>query len=627
MSAEPRPGLPRAARTAALLGAIALLAALQYAAIYFSTRIVAPPALDPASQTAAARYLRAVLDGATPEPTLPRALEEARLPGPLFVTLYLRGERLLRHESSPRPGSTAASALREARRALLASPATRGLTVEDRRRIRIKVDLVLAEGPIAASIPILFAVSVVPGLDGIGLEASGRTARLLPDDLFRKEILSGYRPFFFMGEFQTGLDVKATKELLADELGMTAEAWRSSDKRYFRFRVQSFVESLDHGRARPIVRYRAPIGRLTRASAREAVLHAADYVLRLLRPDGKFEYIYYPLADTYSPPEEYALPRHAGTTWFLSLAYKALREPRILDGAKRAISYLAANAVPPSCTRTPFACIGTEDEGDLGSAALGIVAIAEYESATGDTSYRSLLERLGGFLLFMQKPNGDFCHQYTPRTKKKNCEDILLYYSGEAALGLAKIHERTHQARYVRPLERAIDFLVGENYDFFLGQFFISEDHWTCIAAEAALGAVHKPEWARFCYAFAELNRRAQVSRADPGLVADLEGSFNITPFFMPHNTPVGSRTESNVATYLLSQRLGQPQPLVLETTLLGAKYLVDQQLKLEDAYLFPRPEAAEGGMMQTPVRASIRIDYVQHAYGALARALPLIPE
>jgi hypothetical protein len=31
--------------------------------------------------------------------------------------------------------------------------------------------------------------------------------------------------------------------------------------------------------------------------------------------------------------------------------------------------------------------------------------------------------------------------------------------------------------------------------------------------------------------------------------------------------------------------------------------------------------------MLQTPQRPNIRIDFVQHAAGAMARALPLIPE
>jgi hypothetical protein len=229
-------------------------------------------------------------------------------------------------------------------------------------------------------------------------------------------------------------------------------------------------------------------------------------------------------------------------------------------------------------------------------------------------------------VLWMQKPNGDFCHQYDPISRERNCREILLYYSGEASLALAKLFQLTRDPAYVRPLERALDFLTDENYRFFLGQFFISEDHWTCIAAEAAFEAIDKPQYARFCYEFAKLNMRAQVQPGERPL-EDLAGAFTITPWFIPHNTPAGSRTEANVATYLLSVRRGEPQAAILRSTLLSVRYLVDQQIRPESAYLFPDSRAAVGGMMQTPVRGNIRIDFVQHASGSMARALPLVPE
>lgn len=429
-----------------------------------------------------------------------------------------------------------------------------------------------------------------------------------------------------MHEFKTGLDLKAAIDLLAGRLNLTIEAWRRASRRFYRFRVRSFVEAHDQaGKALPVVRQRVPIERIDRATVRRAVVRAADYVLRQLRPDGRFHYIYYPLADQHDLGADYSLPRHAGTTWFLSLAYHKLKEKRFRDAAQRAIEYLAARAVPLYCRRANFACVGSNSYADLGSAGLAVVAIMQYQEATGDRRYESLGRNLGEFIISMQKPNGDFCHQYYPKARRKNCKEILLYYSGEAALALARLRQVTQDVRYVAPLRRALDFLVGAKYDFFLGQFFISEDHWTCIAAEAAHPAVQRPEYLEFCREFARLNRRTQIQRDEA--LGDLWGGFGITPFFIPHNTPVGSRSEANVATYLLSQHLGRPDPLVLDTVRRAMRYLVDQQIRPESAYLLPNPKAAVGGLTQTPIRAQIRIDYVQHAAAAMVRALPLIPE
>jgi hypothetical protein len=95
----------------------------------------------------------------------------------------------------------------------------------------------------------------------------------------------------------------------------------------------------------------------------------------------------------------------------------------------------------------------------------------------------------------------------------------------------------------------------------------------------------------------------------------------------MPHNTPVGSRSEANVGTYLLSQHWKRADPEVLDTIRSAMRYLVDQQIRPESAYLLPNPARALGGLTQTPMRSQIRIDYVQHAAAAMVRALPLIPQ
>jgi hypothetical protein len=80
-------------------------------------------------------------------------------------------------------------------------------------------------------------------------------------------------------------------------------------------------------------------------------------------------------------------------------------------------------------------------------------------------------------------------------------------------LGLARLQRVTGDKQYLKPIERALDFLVEGKYRFFLGKYFISEDHWTCIAAEAAYPAIKKPEYLEFCREFAKLNRRTQVRR------------------------------------------------------------------------------------------------------------------
>ena len=621
--------MSRKARTAllrlsVLLLLLLLLPAGLYLGVYMRYRLAPAPGLPQAVASAAMANLRGALNSQA-KPAAEHPLPDNR---PLWVTLSLDGKRLFRARLDQ---GGLEQRLEQARALITADDQLKTLSGAERKRARFKLDLAVGEGPILSGIPFFFAKGLVPGLDGICMkqqtssEADTLEACLLPDELYSRQLLSGYQPFYFMHEFKTGLDLQATVDLLADRLDLTMEQWRTGTRAYHRVRLQAFVEAPDaSGTALPVRRLRAnPPREITAADVRLAVTRAANYVVRQMRDDGKFEYIYYPLEDRHSPPGEYSLPRHAGTTWFLALALKTTGDKRVGAAADRAITYLAANAVPDACRETPYACVGNDKHADLGSAALAAVAISEYQQATGNKSYARLAHRLGSFILHMQKPNGDFCHQYAPDRKERDCKEILLYYSGEATLALAKLYKATGDKRYLPALERAMDFLVGGKYDFFLGQFFISEDHWTCIAADVMPETLNKESYARFCYAFSALNRRAQVLPGE-GIMGDLSGAFSITPFFMPHNTPVGSRTEANVGTLLLARRRGEETPELRAVVMDALRFLVDHMIKPDSAWHYRNPAAAEGGILQTPVRASIRIDYVQHAAAALARALPL---
>jgi len=612
-----------------VVAALGLPAAL-YAGVYswcHLTRQPIFPILDGPAADIALRWLRAPLDeipAAAGSPSLAAlgAASQLPLPGPLWASLYLRGQLVVRHRSD---AATVGEALAEARRALQESPAIAHLDAEDRQATRLRLDLMTARGPVVTGVPLALANSFASGRDGVGVTVAGHVAYLLPDDLIQHDLLAAAQPVAFIAELRSGLDVEAADRALATELGCSAADVRAAHRHLFRFRVQSFVDSPDHARALPVDRGRVPVAAVDRASLRTALERAADYAVRQLRWDGSFEYMYQPFRHEHIS-DDYSLPRHAGTTWLLSLAYRVLGHARYRDAATSAIDYLATHAVPSDCQATAFACVGSNDDADLGSAALASVAIVEYQLATGDQRFRGLAERLGRFLLHMQNPNGDFCHGFAPELGLRDCAGQVLYYSGEAALALAKLHQILPDPALAAAVERALDYLTGANYDYFLGQFFIGEDHWTCIAAEAAFPIVNKDAYARFCYAFAHLNRRVQVE-PDGGPLADLAGAFGITPFFLPHNTPAGSRTEANVATYRLSVLRGEHQPDILETVRRSLRYLVDQQFRPEGMYLFARPDEALGGIGQTPLQPVVRIDYIQHTAAAMARGLDLVPE
>ena len=285
-----------------------------------------------------------------------------------------------------------------------------------------------------------------------------------------------------------------------------------------------------------------------------------------------------------------------------------------------------------------LACVGTrgDEQVDLGSASLTLVAIAEYQRATGDARYESWARRLANFILSMQKPNGDFSHLYAPAAARRDETTKLLYYSGEAVFGLAKLLAVPNLApdpRWAPALDRGLDYLTGEQYQHLAGQFFFLEDHWTCMAADFGwerLPDADRRRYARFCDQFTAFLRRTQFGPGEAVVEAqpDFAGAYGFSPFLPPHATPVGSRLETTLSAYNMDRRLNLP-PSVTNATreqiLAGARFLLAHQIRDDAAWLMPNPEAARGGLLMSDVARYVRIDFVQHSCSAMLRAADLL--
>ncbi len=201
----------------------------------------------------------------------------------------------------------------------------------------------------------------------------------------------------------------------------------------------------------------------------------------------------------------------------------------------------------------------------------------------------------------------------------------LLYYSGEAALALARMHAVYGDARYLEATERALDQLIAW-YDFFAGGFFYGEEHWTCIASEAAWPALRHDRYREFCDGYGEFLSRQQMQVDDFGEdQADLAGTFGVTPFLVPNNTPVGSRNEAMISTYLLGKYHGRPSEPLRQMILRSMRYALRQQVRPENGFWVRASAEGMGAFTASPIDPVVRIDYVQHIGSALMRSVPLL--
>ncbi|MBA3822148.1 MAG: hypothetical protein H0X17_24900, partial [Deltaproteobacteria bacterium] len=263
----------------------------------------------------------------------------------------------------------------------------------------------------------------------------------------------------------------------------------------------------------------------------------------------------------------------------------------------------------------------TERVAHMGSTALTVVALAEYQRATGDARYLPTAKKLAAWLLHGQRSDGSFRHLYDPATKQFDDKSQLLYYSGEASLALARMHVITGDPIYARAAKQGLDWLV-DWYDFFMGGFFYGEEHWTCIAAEAAFPGAQNPKWKDFCHGYGAFLRQQQGAAGDHPDQDDFAGAYVFTPFLVPYNTPAGSRTEAMISSYLLGRHHGDPDEDVKEQIRVALQYAMGQQIRPENDFAVIGPGL--GGMPGSPIDRNVRIDYVQHVCSAFIRASEL---
>jgi hypothetical protein len=594
------------------------------ARVYFAFRISPPDRLGDAERTALIAPLRAAASGHDPSPCAVHPAGER-----LLATVWVDGRSLVRVEGTGADLGLAADDAAKQLRALAGIP----------ERGRIQIDIIRGRAPLGGSDWLFDALAVPgiadmlalnPGLEGIGADIAGKPVLLLPHELVAAKLLATKRPSRDMQDFAIGADLTRIGTMLAARAGQRTPV--GADDLY-RFRTDTFVETPAHDGA-PIQLTRG-IPAPPHADAktlRAAALAGGRYLVAHLAPNGR--YIYEHDLDTgmtTSPTSnDYSMPRHAGVTYFLAELYRITKEEWLREPIQRAIAHLAELLERGHCggtlpDGTAFDCVLDRNErvSQLGSTALAVVALAEYQRATGDTRYQPLATKLAAHLLAMQRDDGSFRHIYDPRTKQPDDRAMLPYYSGEASLALARMGVVTGDARYTRAAERGLDWLTSW-YDFFLGGFVYFEEHWTCIAAEAVWPAVQKPAYKRFCDGYAEFLRSQQPARGDHPDEDDWAGAYGVTPFLVPYNTPAGSRSEAMLSTYLLDVHHGAPDAATEGQIHAALGYVLGQQIRPDSD--FSSVGAADGGIPNNPIEHKVRIDYVQHVCSAMIRASEVFP-
>lgn len=404
------------------------------AIVYGAFRIAPPDRLDDGERAAVMATLRAGLDD---KPTVPCAVKTS---GPVAVTVWLKGRAIARVDGA------GGEAVEEAAAALRTQTAVRALAQVDRDEARLQVDVITGTAPLGGDHWLLDALGVPgvgemlainSGIEGIGVELEGKTWLLLPHELVAAKVLTTKRPSQELQDFAMGADLDKMGRMLAQRAGKPGSL---DPKTMFRFRTDTFVERPVALRtAAPLQLYRgipeAPP--LTGKTLREYALEGGKFLVAHLGKNGRYIYEHDVATGAQTDPKSsaYSMPRHAGTTYFLAELYRITKEPWLREPIERAFAHLAELMANGKCARklpdgTEHDCVmdRTERLAQLGSTALAVVALAEYQRATGDARYLPVAKKLTSWILWMQREDGSFRHLYDPRTKRADDKSQLLYY-------------------------------------------------------------------------------------------------------------------------------------------------------------------------------------------------------
>jgi hypothetical protein len=448
------------------------------------------------------------------------------------------------------------------------------------------------------------------GLDGVLVTRDdGKTGFVLPGEIIE-------RGLFHQGKVP-GLEHHKVTTLLAERAGVSETDLGSM--RAYRFRADAYVETPRHDSALPVVRgmVERP-AQVTPDLLVAAVRRGADYLVRIMSPEGRYVYMYHPVDDV--DDRSYGWLRHAGTTYALFEAYEELGTPAYADKGDLALRYLESHLRDDPSGRGKYLLdTNDEEEQKVGGAGLALLAFAKQAAVTGRRDHLETMRALARFIIEQQyadghfRSNADVEHETGRKLKREP-----IYYTGEATLALLRLYAVDPQQAYVDAARKAVDWVIHVR-DAYVSEDNQEHDHWISYALNDLFRVVHDGAYVEHAY------KIARAIRSKEHVLPDAPAPDWAGTFYDGQTTPGSTRLEAFDADIALSRFAGKPDDWLLGPAKDVARATLGQQFTPDDDYWLKNPAKAEGGVRESLYVNDVRIDYVQHSMSAwlhLARIL-----
>jgi hypothetical protein len=451
------------------------------------------------------------------------------------------------------------------------------------------------------------------GLEGVLVTRDdGKTGFVLPGEIAERGLFhSGKSP---------RLDHDRIARLLAERAGVPDVDLASM--RAYRFRSDAHVEPPDHNSgARTLAVLRGMVARPAQVTPDllvAAVRRGADYLVRIMGPDGRYVYMYRPIDDT--DDRSYGWLRHAGTTYALFEAYEELGAPQYLQKGELALQYLKTHLRDDAPSGGKY-LLDTSDEEQqkVGGAGLALLAFTKHAAVTGKRDELETMRALARFIIKQQYDDGHFrANADVEQETGKKLKREPVYYPGEAMLGLMRLYAIDPQPSYLDTVRRGADWVVHVR-DAYVSEENQEHDHWISYVLNDLYRVTHDAAYVEHAYKIARAIQKKQRG-AEGAPASDWVGTF-----YEGQTTPASTRVEAYDADIALSRFAGKPDDWLVGPAREVAASMLGQQFTPDNDYWLKNPAKADGGVRESLYVHDVRIDYVQHAMSAwlhLARIL-----
>lgn len=354
---------------------------------------------------------------------------------------------------------------------------------------------------------------------------------------------------------------------------------------------------------------------ITNDILKSSIKLATDYLIKHIRSNGRFDYLYEPATQTI--PKKYNLVRHAGTIYALLDVYKTFPDEDLLHNINLALDYLLEKTAPCPSQGSAI-CVIEKNKVKLGGNALALLAFAKHAQITHSKNYWPQMRGLAQAILQMQKTNGDFVFEWNAKNGKTT-DFVSEYYPGEATLALVELYKIDPNPAWLLGAQKAVSYIALER-DINLTPTTITHDHWMLIAINELNKIDPQPYYKDHAKKIVLAIQNSQIQNS---AFIDFNGGY----YNPPQSTPAAVRTEGLIAFYEMWKKENDPEfsKRILETIQKNLAFQLQTQILTENSLGFNKNKSGYGGFQESVLNTKIRIDYVQHNLSGLIGYLRIL--